>query len=157
MRVFDLNDCYVKDEVYFYKSVLESYSYVFFSIVTLIASIVAFWLEAVFLGFMLTASSIFIFYKFKVYSKGIDEIQLTINLEGVRYKDREIVKWENIENERVVAQEKNVGSEDSYTIYSFSCYCKSTDSYVVINSSEIEIDIHILVSVLKIFRHRSKS
>lgn len=161
MSIFDLNDCYTKDEVHLYKSVIDLYGYVFLCPLLFVASFFAFFMSKgditiVLLGLLLLLASVLVFFKARNYSSELEEIQVTINLKGVKFKDRPFVLWENIENERIDTIVKKVRGESDEIIYYFTCYCKDINTTIEIFSKDISIEVHVFLSVFKIFRYRSK-
>lgn len=161
MSVFDLNDCYTKDEVYIYKSVLDLYGYVFLYVLLVIGSVFTFCLNKgeasrILLGLALLLGAVVVFLKSRSYAKELKEIQVTMNLKGVKFKDRPFVLWENIENERIGTIVKKVRGESDEIIYYFTCYCKDINTTIEIFSKDISIEVHVFLSVFKIFRYRSK-
>jgi len=100
----------------------------------------------------LGVASLFSIYKTKTYNDELDEIQLLICINGVKYLDDVLVPWNYIENERVEAIEN-----DESTMYYFVYYCRNIDKVVKLDLEEFSISGKVLINIFKIFRTRSAS
>lgn len=161
MSVFDLNDCYTKDEVTIYRSKTQLYFRVFMIIVLIFFLISQLCcldtskksdsvtiLFSLFMG-IVTLGSIFSTINF--YQK-LNDFVVRISIKGIETDEEVFVCWENIENERV----ESVSDGDSSTSF-LLYYCRNFEMEVKVSIDELNISENSLAKAIKIFRNRSTS
>jgi Ca2+/Na+ antiporter len=158
MSVFDINDCYTKDEVQIYRR-KDNVMFILLGIVFFIICIALFATDKkvssdqMVLLFILVLIAPVLYYTRKVHYYKSDEVILTISTTGVTHNKTGLVSWENIDDEMIETRIME-SSEGNYEIDYFVYYCKNTNIKVEIYTRSLCVSDYTVLKAFEIYRKR---
>lgn len=147
--IIDLNNLWYSEETRIYNSRLEIVAVFIIQIVIFLLFFFSLMSCNYLLSIIILSPTFFLVKKIKKLIVERNQVQLTINSNGIQIKNEKIISWDNIKNERIVRIGNNKNSRHDFVFYNENQHKKMRFRTDLLNFDHDEI-----IKSVKIHRER---